>query len=342
MAVPRSPLGLLYLVPDNPPPTLAAALDTPSPSSSSPPAASNSAPPPAGASDAASIIEYDTHAPGTLTDILTTQHILLHFLPFELVLSILDVARYYVRITTEHSEALYSSTSLCCLVSAPILDCALALGNPGNQTPSVHRGQGDVELGEGDARFKIACVEFKTVSHDQGWVSDGSLAGTYRGYTWFEAAIFRPSQLRISSRARSSLTTGFNGYRAWDSDLEVVVYTPPTTATKDDRQTEFTEKETKTTAQAITRWNIQHNLCASKEHKEHRVVWTSTSTSSSQYVSDNGAGNASINADGSGNGIGFIENLKAGDQIAVISRAMYSSWVNYVKYVEVSVYYGLA
>ncbi|KAK7042744.1 hypothetical protein R3P38DRAFT_3348649 [Favolaschia claudopus] len=207
---------------------------------------------------------------------------------------------------------------------------------------------------EGDVRFKIACVEFKTVSHDQGWVSDGSLAdphriraGTYRGYTWFEAAIFRPSQLRNSSRARSSLTTGFNGYRAWDSDLEVV-HTPPTTATEDDnRQTESTEKETETetktaTARAITRWNIQHNLCASKEHKDHRVVWTSTSTSSSQNGYDDEAANATINSDGSGNGIGFIENLKAGDQIAVISRAMYTSWVNYIKYVEVSVFYGLA
>ncbi|KAK7042742.1 hypothetical protein R3P38DRAFT_3179275 [Favolaschia claudopus] len=159
MAVPRSPLGLLYLVPDSLPSTPAVSLDTPSPSSSSPPAASNSAPPPStDAGDAASIIEYDTHAPGTLTDILATQHILLYFLPFELVLSILDLARYYVRITTEHSEALYSSTSLCCLVSAPILDCALALGNPGNQTPSVHRGQGDVELGEGAAQHpRIHC-----------------------------------------------------------------------------------------------------------------------------------------------------------------------------------------
>ncbi|KAF8177348.1 hypothetical protein K438DRAFT_1978641 [Mycena galopus ATCC 62051] len=79
-----------------------------------------------------------------------------------------------------------------------------------------------------------------------------------------------------------------------------------------------------------TRWDVQRNFCADDEaYREYVIIWDVDGTS---IASAEG---------GAGQGVDFISCLEPGDKIAVIARARYLGWVNYVQSVQVSVYYSL-
>ncbi|KAF8177350.1 hypothetical protein K438DRAFT_2041672 [Mycena galopus ATCC 62051] len=79
-----------------------------------------------------------------------------------------------------------------------------------------------------------------------------------------------------------------------------------------------------------TRWNVQRNFCADDEaYREYIVIWDADGTS---IASAEG---------GAGQGVDFISCLEPGDKIAVIARARYPGWANYVQSAQVSVYYSL-
>ncbi|KAJ6481430.1 hypothetical protein C8R47DRAFT_1218213 [Mycena vitilis] len=158
--------------------------------------------------------------------------------------------------------------------------------------------------------LRIARVEFKTFSHDQGSGSEEGLRGTYAGHSWFEAAILRPSQ---APNAGPWITLAEDGPvrldpQIWyDPELEI----------------------TRTGPGGGGRWMVQRNFCADHEFREHVVTWDAGAVGPE---SDNGAGN----------GDGFVAQLTSGDRIGVIARARFPGWSNVVERVEVSVSYSLA
>ncbi|KAJ7888580.1 hypothetical protein B0H14DRAFT_2337008 [Mycena olivaceomarginata] len=229
----------------------------------------------------------------TVHDIISTRDLLLLSFPPGLVYIILDFAEYWAQLNSArevdlqvHVAGVPATGSLGYLVAPPILD---------------HEPE--------DVRLKVSRVEFTTVSHDQGWCSDLALKDTYRGFTWFEAAILRPGQAAaVNERSPGGSLPGLDAALGYDPVLEVAA------------------------PHGGTRWELQRNFCASEGYREHVISW------------DSNEGHTSLPADntGAGDGAGFVACLAAGDRISVVARAMYPGWYNCVRSVQVSVYYGVA
>ncbi|KAF7348982.1 hypothetical protein MVEN_01419200 [Mycena venus] len=271
--------------------------------------------------------------------LVATRDLLLIFFPPELVYVILDLAEYWAQVKSARAQAVQLSTfgsadadaSMCYLVLPAILEHELYADADVDAESTIH--------------VKVRRVQFTTVSHDQGWCSDPALRGTYRGSTWFEAAILRPSQAQAPSPSPPP--------------------TPPPTQTQTQTQTQPPHHGPPASApppagldpalgydpvlevasaaadgDGRRRWNVQRNFCASNDHRAHVVAWGAV-VHPPNSNSDPGA--ESENADtGAGCGAGFVECLVPGDRIAVIARARYPGWSNFIQRVEVSVYYGLA
>ncbi|KIJ91402.1 hypothetical protein K443DRAFT_686062 [Laccaria amethystina LaAM-08-1] len=150
---------------------------------------------------------------------------------------------------------------------------------------------------------KVRKVVFRIWSRDQGWGGDDGLVGEYEGsWTWFEAAICRGEE------------QPFLVHRPDFSSSSV-----PTT-----RRGDLNPDTSKV-------WHLQSNIRASANEALHEVVWTDVDDSKLNAWKETG----------SGDGRGFVRLLQPGDKIAVIARARYPGWVNYVRRVEVEVFYSL-
>ncbi|KAJ7738133.1 hypothetical protein B0H16DRAFT_1570925 [Mycena metata] len=251
--------------------------------------------------------ETSTPEPSASADVLAARDALMCLLPLELVYIVLNLAEYWV-----------PDTSVCSVFRA-----VSASGSPDNNaslcylvTASIWDSQPDEdEDGEG-VRLKLVCVQFKLLSHDQGWAGEVHLQSTYGGHTWFEAAILRPDR-SANPTLRSWLAGALRGPTrmepsgGYDPALEV-----PTGSDSDD-------------GAENTRWELQRNFCASRHPYSHTVTWTAE-------------GSTTGTAHGAGDGMGFVERLRAGDRIAVVARAQYPQWCNKVEQVEVTVHYALA
>ncbi|KAJ7124354.1 hypothetical protein C8R44DRAFT_620192 [Mycena epipterygia] len=162
---------------------------------------------------------------------------------------------------------------------------------------------------------KVRLVQFTTESHDQGWGGEAGLGGTYEGgHTWFDATIFRPCPTETES-----------SHAAW---LEMASSAPVEFPVPYDSALEVGTSKDGRTSRADRRWLIQTNRCADGELTRHTVIWEADSLLGAPKPWD-----------GSGDGDGFIAQLKPGDQIGVIARAMYPGWVHHVKSVNVEVSY---
>lgn len=131
----------------------------------------------------------------TAQDVRATRILLHHVgLPTELILLILDFARYWTSRTT------FRTSKLC------ILDWNYSL----NHSTAVAYLSAPVTLqptttGE---MPKIRAVEFRILSHDQGWTSERA-QNTYRTSSWFEVSILQGTQSRRLERS-SALQTAWS------------------------------------------------------------------------------------------------------------------------------------
>ncbi|KAK7042032.1 hypothetical protein R3P38DRAFT_2888199 [Favolaschia claudopus] len=272
--------------------------------------------------------------PWHIQEVLAVRDILLKFFPPELVYIILDLAEHYVRVKSDRDDHVKVSASAmgipsppgastCYLITSPILHTH-PISSPETNTASDHaadfREDSEEEKEEkNEVLVKVARVEFTIVSRDQGWCSDQAIRGTYRGSTWFEAAILRPSQASSPSPSPLPPPTGLDTTIGWDPVLEVK-YSPSSP--------DISPK---------SRFQIQHNRCAHQEYLTHRVVWRSGSEEFESAEQD-----LERQERGCGDGLGFVGSLVEGDRIAVIARAVYPGWENRVQRVEVAVFYRLA
>ncbi|KAF8964474.1 hypothetical protein BDZ97DRAFT_1815262 [Flammula alnicola] len=178
---------------------------------------------------------------------------------------------------------------------------------------------------------------FKIESHDQGWGGEDSQGS----WTWFEAAIVRDFKDEYSegsddeAKIRQALSIrerrskrGPIGH--WDIEI------PPTqwffgwfgSTTPTKGPTLITVKNPNMESDV---WDIQRNARASREYRLHEVVWT-------RDLNEEVDEEAHFQATGSKLGVGFVRSLQAGDRIAVLARAQYPAWVNWVKSVDLEIY----
>ncbi|KAJ7097523.1 hypothetical protein C8R44DRAFT_811546 [Mycena epipterygia] len=164
-------------------------------------------------------------------------------------------------------------------------------------------------LGGSGARLRVKLARFDILSNDQGWSNETEHHGTYDGsFTWFEATILRPGTAPDPQGWRRwALALGYRGFRP----------SRPLIAVKNPQGAE-------------SRWHVQTNRCASHEPTSHTIVWQA-----------GGPAEGEREANGSGDGSGFIDLLAPEDRIAIIARARYPGWVNSVRSVEVVVYYAV-
>ncbi|KAJ7348584.1 hypothetical protein DFH08DRAFT_698579 [Mycena albidolilacea] len=201
-------------------------------------------------------------------DIIAARDLLLIFLPPELVYITLDLAEYWAQIKPARAQAVQLSASQSAAANVSL--CYLVL-------PAILEHE---QSADSDPNLKIHVkarrVQFIIVSHDQGWCSDPAAGGTYRGSTWFESAILRPSQAQASTRSpfrlpssRSNLN--FNAHSAsWLNRLGASPVGLETTLGYDPI---LEVANTAAHGEGSSRWKVQSNFCASNDHREHVVTW---------------------------------------------------------------------
>ncbi|KAF8176401.1 hypothetical protein K438DRAFT_1727335 [Mycena galopus ATCC 62051] len=167
-------------------------------------------------------------------------------------------------------------------------------------------------LGGPSTRLRVKFIELGVLSHDQGWGGDPNDVGTYTGsFTWFEAAILRPGT-----------APELQGWRRWATMLGSQRFHPARPLLEVPNPA------------GGSRWLVQTNRCATGEEMHHNIVWRADgpeSDSTSDHVEENG----------SGDGAGFIELLAPEDRIGIIARARFPGWVNFVRSVNIVVYYAV-
>ncbi|KAJ7058770.1 hypothetical protein C8F01DRAFT_990080 [Mycena amicta] len=240
----------------------------------------------------------------SIDDVVAVRDTLLTFFPPELTYIPLNLGEYWAPIsdkctqphTASASESPRNDASSIYLLSAPILE---------------RNGSGDDEVRtDSDILLKVKAVRFKITSQDQGWCSDDSLRNTYNGFTWHEAAIFRPSLTQAPDETLQRLADVAPAHIEFAS---TVGYTRELEVKGTDNQ---------------SRWLVHKNFTAFPNPKTHVVYWVQQTDHEVPT--------------GAGDGEGFIHLLQPGDRIALVSRALYPGWSNTIEKAEITVSYGLA
>ncbi|KAL0959988.1 hypothetical protein HGRIS_011645 [Hohenbuehelia grisea] len=79
-----------------------------------------------------------------------------------------------------------------------------------------------------------------------------------------------------------------------------------------------------------SRWDLQRNRHAFGDRQEHVVTWFKSTNHDEALTSV-------LLTRGSGPGIGFVDALREGDQVAIIARARYPGWANRVYSAEIDI-----
>ncbi|KAF9044285.1 hypothetical protein BJ165DRAFT_1480239 [Panaeolus papilionaceus] len=259
--------------------------------------------------------EMEEHIPSE-EEVEEVKSILMIFLPKELADIITDEAEFWLCATSEHNyggqpyrvEADMTTNydkQRCCAISP---EMSSLIPRP---------------------FFHIRCVRFIISSHDQGWGGEPNLQGDYEGsWTWFEAKIVRPKPgAGDDEPVREPFIMG-------DLDMDTEQWTTTVQNPYAHKQKGGTEDSYVLDGKGDS-WTIQLNLRANGEFEEHAVVWRWDDEL--DIVNEN----RRLDEEGIGQGAGFVEALGKGDRIAVMARARYPGWVNFVKSVTIQVFYSI-
>ncbi|KAF8968110.1 hypothetical protein BDZ97DRAFT_1916334 [Flammula alnicola] len=251
----------------------------------------------------------------TPQDVFDVRGYLLEYIPTELANQILDEAQYWPKVSCKYEPlgeptlmvaSRYHIGTECCLLSPKI--------------PEVR-----------DAS-KIVKVCFKIESRDEGWIGQ-ALRGQYqRSRTWSEAAIVRDFKDEYGVRADDETIRQALSIRERRSKQGPIgdwkLERPP-------GQWFYGALRQSLTLVNLNRdsdvWEIQRNLWGSRQCRLHETVWT-------RDLDEGVNEEAHFQATGSKLGLGFVRSLQAGDRIAVLAKAQFPAWMNWVKSVELEIY----
>ncbi|KAF1942101.1 hypothetical protein EJ02DRAFT_466085 [Clathrospora elynae] len=254
-------------------------------------------------------------------------HALLHYrlgLPNELVLDILEKARYWIEETREisHYEALLDTEF------SPNFSTAFPYMGA-RAIPVTHPRHGTLKIRE---------IEFTIVSHDQGWTTEAT-KGTHQTSSWFEVSILRPKkdydveeQDNIANAFTGKLEARSNIYASLDENLlanDLQFVSRPSANLEPQRKhcqemqtLRFLEDEDMATDWPPTgiegedTWYLQGNEVARGKSifegelvRRYRIVWGCKENPT--WVGN----------EGTGRGEQFVDSLRYGDWICVWARA---------------------
>ncbi|KAF8992155.1 hypothetical protein BDQ17DRAFT_1459983 [Cyathus striatus] len=241
----------------------------------------------------------------SVEDVLETRNILLAFMPLELVNIILEEARYWRRV-------------VCCNYEAHTLHTEHGNMEPRWQyliTPPIPSPPKN-EDGE-EMHMKIREVEFWIRSCDQGWGGDHDLTGLYDGsWTWFEASIYR----RLPGDVPEYLRFGIERNNIPAPDKETLE------AARIERVTNHTDGAIHGICKGMSALHQQLSCIrffGLRKVECVRMIHLSTIGNRSRIRR------------------GIVSSLRAGDRIAIISRARFPGWANNVHEAAVDVYYSI-
>ncbi|PPQ94356.1 hypothetical protein CVT25_000684 [Psilocybe cyanescens] len=241
-------------------------------------------------------------------DVEVVRGYLMLWVPTELANAIIDDAQYWSKANYTVTSPDDSSTlitefhgSYCFLLTPKLLDMI------------------------GTQKFvKVRKVGFKITSHDQGFCSENNFPSKYMGsWTWFEAAIIR--EVEGDTRNEQSGSTD-----SLQSHIQRIMNESGET-TEDGMQVVIVKNPRKPDSRI---WHVQRNIRALRNDTIHEVTW-----SDEDYEEPGEDEMKFIDMTGAGRGIGFVQSLKHGDRIAVLARAMFPAWANFINKIEVEIFY---
>ncbi|EEQ27191.1 hypothetical protein McanMca71_006981 [Microsporum canis] len=154
-------------------------------------------------------------------------------------------------------------------------------------------------------------IDIVTVSHDQGWSSEG-IHNSYMGsYTWFDLGVIRHGEEEEEEEEEED-DYCYCFYGEFEDDEE------------DDDEDDEDEGEYEGEGEAEEEGKkkdileLQSNVCASDKRRTHYNEIRPRAPA----IAD------------------WMDSIKPGDCIAVYPRAKYNAWVNYVKCVEIKLWYA--
>ncbi|KAF2241931.1 hypothetical protein BU26DRAFT_534945 [Trematosphaeria pertusa] len=226
-------------------------------------------------------------------------------LPTELVLEILDRARYWPALKFTSIRLGRAVAGISASVSA-----SLSL-EAGILSPDTLR-----HICSSTETPKVKEIEFWIESRDQGWTSEHT-GGTFNTSSWLEVSIFRPGSVM------RDLPPAHLMFKRQSSPLELQ------RMLQDYGWTLVTRPESveqgPQAGEGHLAWYLQGNRVAWVPRYDYRVVW----------AFDHFEGN-----EGAGRGEGFLQELKEGDRLLIWARAKYPGWECIVGSVKMTVHYG--
>jgi len=215
-------------------------------------------------------------------------------LPTEIVLEILDWAEY-------EPVREFASTQTC-TVSAPDTFMARCL------TAGVLTQDAIRSLSARQSDIKVKEIEFIISSRDQGWTSEGT-DGTFNTSSWLEVSILRPMP---NFRRPNGLNLAPRKHELQSpATLQPMLMRSGKTLVARPEEARHGIQD----GEGDLAWYLQGNRVATERRcEEYRVVWGE----------DRHEGN-----EGSGDGLGFLDALREGDEIVVWARAKVSFQVDF-------------
>ncbi len=217
-------------------------------------------------------------------------------LPMELVLDILDRARYWPSYEFKTDVNRYSNDNARFTATA-------RYGRPAAATLCLDAAVFDNPIVDsiraGKEMLKIKAIEFDIVSRDQGWTSENT-TGTFSTSSWLEVSILR-SETNSSTRMPGSrlVNTWISSPHDYHNNINTAgrgwfLAKRPEHA-----------RQGPQAGEGDFAWYLQGNRVASGR-EEYHVLWSE---------------NMSEGNEGAGKGEGFLQELKEGDRVIVWARA---------------------
>ncbi|KAG5641471.1 hypothetical protein DXG03_005123 [Asterophora parasitica] len=172
----------------------------------------------------------------------------------------------------------------------------------------------------------IQAVRFTLLSHDQGQAEalglnlGDNFRGTYQGsHTWFEAAIIRDDREEFP---RNLIPT--------DEIEDIDAFNRDALSREHAREIRNPLK-----AGTMERWEVQYNVQAVYGiPKMHQVVWMKDDVFNDEVET-------AARSKGARTGRGFVSMLRPGDRVALVIRAQYHGWRNFIYGAKIEIFHAV-
>ncbi|KIY66424.1 hypothetical protein CYLTODRAFT_431794 [Cylindrobasidium torrendii FP15055 ss-10] len=237
-------------------------------------------------------------------DIFELREFFLHYLPLELIDTILDCAEYWPCVHAERALDVVARAKR---------------GRHPHAAPNAEYVYLVTKRIPPEAKV-VQKVVYNITSHDQGWGGEERDRGTHGGsWTWFEAA-----NIRAPEDAEPWWVDAAE--HRFPVDLDVPDHAEEDAAASLKAEVRSPNPETPDKS----RWTITTNLTAVGSYTTHTLTWTREDSDDSDDLTEHQKLGAK-----------FVRLLDVGDRVALIARARYPGWANHIRSATIDVYFSV-